>query len=284
MILANVELPVAIVYIVMAIGFIVMVWGIKNMNTKSSARIIVAVGAVIFFGAFAASFKVSAEGSEDARFRRNAQAFLKAKAEVVASYIAERFPGGSVAFIMEESSSNDTESDDYFVLQELQSRLSEKGVSSGDILIVGKSKQVVDKKTGESNEVIDEPTDPTLMQKQLKTVFEKVDVVINFAGLPNSTADIGKVSFITSKPNRSGKNNMIIMNDNGLPYVEQEMLKNGRVCAVINYVTAANVEFRMEKDSVPKDPVAAFGMRYFFINPDTLSNFIAENPDYFVTK
>ena len=76
MILANIELPVLIVYIVMAVGFIVMVWGIKNMNKKSIARIFVIVGAVVVFGAFAASFKVSGAKSEDARLVRNAQTFL----------------------------------------------------------------------------------------------------------------------------------------------------------------------------------------------------------------
>jgi len=285
MILANVELPVLIVYIVMAIGFIVMVWGIKNMNTKSSARLIVAAGAVIFFGAFIASFKVSAEGSEDARFRKNSKTFLKAKAEIAASYIAERFPEeGSVAFIIEEATNNDSESDDYFLLQELQQRLSEKGVSCGDVIVVGETKQVVDKKTGESSEVTEDPTDAAIMKKQLDKVYDKVDIVINFAGLPNSTADQKKITFLTRKNASNGKNNMLVMNDNGLPYVEQDMLKNGRVCAIINFVTSANLDFRMEKDSAPKDPAAAFEMRYFFINPDTLSDFVSDNPDYFISK
>lgn len=285
MILANVELPVLIVYIVMAIGFIVMVWGIKNMNTKSSARLIVAAGAVIFFGAFIASFKVSAEGSEDARFRKNSKAFLKAKAEIAASYIAERFPEeGSAAFIIEAAANNDSESDDYFLLQELQQRLSEKGVSCGDVIVVGETKEVVDKKTGETSEVTEDPTDATILKKQLDQVYDKVDIVVNFAGLPNSTADLKKITFLTRKNAANGKNNMIVMNDNGLPYVEQDMLKNGRVCAIINYVTGANIDFRMEKDSVPKDPAAAFEMRYFFINPDTLSDFISDNPDYFISK
>ena len=285
MILANVELPVLIVYIVMAIGFIVMVWGIKNMNTKSSARLIVAAGAIIFFGAFIASFKVTAEGSEDARFRKNAQAFLNAKAEIVASYIAERFPEeGSAAFIIEEATNNDSESDDYYLLQEIRNRLNEKGVSCGDVLIVGETKQVIDKKTGETSEVTEDPTDATIMKKLLDQVYDKVDIVVNFAGLPNSASDQKKITFLTRKNNLNGKNNMIILNDNGLPYVEQDMLKSGRVCAIINYVTSANVDFRMEKDSVPKDPSTAFGMRYFFINPDTISDFISDNPDYFISK
>lgn len=285
MIFANVEIPVLIVYIVMAIGFIVMVWGIKNMNTKSSGRIFVAVGAIIFFGAFIASFKITGASSEEARFRRNAQAFLKAKAEITASYIAERFPEEcSVAFIIDETSNNDPGSDDYFLLQEIQKLLSERGASCDEILIVGESKEVTDKKTGETTTEIEDSTDANILKKRLNQVYDKVDIVVNFAGLPNSTSDLKSISFLTRKNASNGKNNMIVLSDNGLPYVEQEMLKSGRVCAIIKYVTGDSLNFRMEKDSAPKDPAAAFGLKYYFINPDTLSDFISENPDYFIAK
>ena len=134
MILANIELPVLIVYIVMAVGFIVMVWGIKNINTKSIGRLIMILGALLVFGAFAASFFVSGTKSEDKRLDRNARTFLIAKAEKAATYIADRFPEeGSAAFLIDETSYNDSASDIHFVLDELQKRLSEKGVSCGDL-------------------------------------------------------------------------------------------------------------------------------------------------------
>ncbi len=285
MILANIELPVLIVYIVMAVGFIVMVWGIKNLNTKSIARLVMILGAVVVFGAFAASFFVSGEKSEDKRLDRNAHTFLMAKAEKAAAYIADRFPeDGSAAFLIDEESYNNSGSDVHFVLDEIQKRLSEKGVSCGDVLIVGEAKEVVDKKTGETNTVIEDPTEATVMKKKLDQVYDKVDIVVNFVGLPSSVADLKKITFLTRKNTATKKNNMILMCDNGLPYVEQDMLKTSRVCAIVDCVSSAGEEFDMQKDSAPKDLSDAFDLMYFFVNADTLGDYISENPNYFITK
>ena len=285
MILANIELPVLIVYIVMAVGFIVMVWGIKNLNTKSIARLVMILGAVVVFGAFAASFFVSGTKSEDKRLDRNARTFLMAKAEKAATYIADRFPeDGSAAFLIDEESYNNSDSDVHFVLDEIQKRLSEKGVSCGDVLIVGEAKEVVDKKTGETNTVIEDPTEATIMKKKLDQVYDKVDIVVNFVGLPSSVADLKKITFLTRKNTATKKNNMILMCDNGLPYVEQDMLKASRVCAIVDCVSSAGENFDMQKDSAPKDLSDAFDLMYFFVNADTLGDYISENPNYFITK
>ena len=285
MILANIELPVLIVYIVMAVGFIVMVWGIKNMNKKSIARILVIVGAVVVFGAFAASFKVSGAKSEDARLVRNAQTFLSAKAEKVATYVTDRFPdGATVAFLIDEESNNNSDSDNAFVLKELQKRLEEKGATCEEVLIVGETKEVTDKKTGETSTVTEDPTDAAAMKKALDQVYDKVDMVVNFVGLPSSLADIRKINFLTRKNTATGKNNMIVLNDMGLPYVEQDMLKKGRVCAIIDDVSERGANFDMQKDNAPKDLYEAFDYVYFFLNPDTLSEYIEANPNYFITK
>ena len=285
MILANIELPVLIVYIVMAVGFIVMVWGIKNQNTKSIARIVMILGALVVFGAFAASFFVSGAKSEDKRLDKNARTFLIAKAERAATYIAERFPDeGSAAFLIDEASYNDSASDIHFVLDEVQKRLSEKGVSCGEVYIVGESKQVIDKKTGEENTVIEDPTDAAIMKKKLDQAYDKVDIVVNFVGLPSSVADLKKITFLTRKNTATGKNNMLLMCDDGLPYVEQDMLKAGRVCAIIDYVSSAAQDFDMQKDSAPKDLSDAFNLMFFFVNPENLEEFISDNPNYFITK
>lgn len=285
MLLANVELPVLIVYILMAIGFIVMIWGIKNLNTKSIARIIMIVGFVMVFGSFIASFMVSGEKSEDARLEKNAKKFLIAKAEKAASYIADRFPDeGSAAFLIDEESYNDSTSDNYFLLTEIKNRLSEKGISCEDDLIVGQSKQVVDKKTGEESTVIEDPTDATIMKKSLDQVNDKVHIVVNFVGLPGSLADLRKITFLTRKNNATGKNNMLLLNSSGLPYVEQDMLKSGRVCAIIDYIRPDNASFNMQKDNAPKDLSEAFDLMYFLIDPDTISDFISDNPNFFITQ
>ena len=282
MILANVELPVLSVYIVMAVGFIVMVWGIKNQNTKPNARIIMILGAVMVVGGVVGRFLVSPEKSEDARVEKNSRIFQMAKAEKAASYIADRFQenGGTVAFLIDEASNNDSESESHFVMEELQKRLEEKGVSWSEVLTVGE--MGVDKKTGE--ERLEDPTDATIMKKKLDQVYDKVDIVVNFVGLPNSVSELKKITFLTKKNTSTGKNNMLLMCDVGLPYVEQDMLKKSRVCAIIDYVGEGGVPFDMQKNSAPKDLSEAFDLLYFFINADTLSDYIDANPNYFITK
>jgi len=280
MIFADIELPVLSVYVAMAVGFIIMVWGIKNMNTKSNGRIIMGIGAVIVFGSVAASFFVSGEQSEDARLEKNARTFRSAKAEKAASYIAERFSGGSAAFLIDDESNSNYESDSYLLLQEIQNRLSEKGISCGDVLVVGEL--TTDKKTGEERR--EEPTDAAIMKKKLDQVYDKVDIVVNFAGLPNSISELKKISFLTKKNTGTGKNNMLLMVDNGLPYVDQDMLKSGRVCAIIDYIRDAGASFDMQKNSAPKDLSEAFDLFYYLIDPDTLGDYISENENYFVSK
>lgn len=281
MIFANVELPILAVYLVMAVGFIVMVWGVKNLQKKSNARIIMILGVLMVLGGVGGRFCVSAEKSEDARLEKNARLFLAAKAEKAASYIADRFPeDGTAAFMIDETSYNDSSSDSRYVLDELQKRLGEKGVACDETLIVGE--MGIDKKTGE--ERAEEPTDAAIMKKKLDPLFDKVDIVVNFVGLPDSTADLKKITFLTKKNTATGKNNMLLMCDTGLPYVEQDMLKKSRVCAIIDYISYAGNEFDMQKNTAPKDLSDAFDLFYYFINADTLESYISDNPNYFISK
>jgi len=285
MILASVELPVLIVYVVMAIGFITMIWGVKNLNTKASGRIVMIVGAVLVLGAVGFSFTVSGAKSEDARMLNNAKAFQMAKAEKAASYIAERFPGGTAAFLISESASQAPLDDvaDSFVLDDLQKRLAEKGVEVGDVLIVGRSKQVVDKSGNEST-VVEDPTNAKIMKSTLETVYDKADIVVNFVGLPSSLSDLRTITFLTRKNTATGKNNMLLLSDIGLPYADQDMIRNGRLCAIMNILGEPTVEFDMHKDTAPKDLERAFGYQYFFLNQDSLSEFVDQNPRFFVSS
>ena len=122
------------------------------------------------------------------------------------------------------------------------------------------------------------------MKKKLDQVYDKVDIVVNFVGLPNSVSELKKITFLTKKNTSTGKNNMLLMNDVGLPYVEQDMLKKSRVCAIIDYIRDDGTTFDMQKNSAPKDLSEAFDLHYFFINADTLSDYIEANPNYFITK
>ena len=236
-------------------------------------------------GSVAASFFVSGTKSEDARLQRNVKQFQTAKAEKVASYIADRFPGGTAAFLIDESSMQVPVSQymNSFVLEEIQKRLAEKGVSVGETLIVGQSKQVVDKNGVEST-VIEEPTNAKIMKTSLDTVYDKVDMVVNFVGLPDSVSDLRTLTFLTRKNTATGKNNMMLLSDLGLPYVDQDMIKSGRVCAILDHLSEEGAEFDMQKDNAPKDLDEAFSYQYFFLDQNSLATFNEENEKYFVTK
>ena len=285
MLFAFFEITSLIAYALMIVGFVVMILGIKDLNKKSNARVIMIVGAALVFGGVGFSVFAMKSNKGVKRVERNAHAFLDAKAEKAASYTAERFPeGGTVAFLIDDESNNNSESDNRYVLESIRKRLSERGFTCDEVLVVGESKDVVDKKTGETNTVIEDPTDATIMKKKLDSLYDKVDMVFNFVGLPQSVADVKKITFLTRKNTATGKNNMMLLCDTGLPYVEQDMLKKSRVCAIIDYISYSGNEFDMQKNSVPKDLSDAFDLMYFFVNADTLENYTDENPGYFVTK
>ena len=280
MILASIEIPILIVYVLMVVGFIVMVWGIKNLNRDSKARIFMIAGIVLVFGSIIGRVLISPKKSEDKRLERNSRLILSAKAERAAQYISERFQenGATVAFLIDEESNDNSASDNHFVLEELQRRLEEKGATWTDIMTVGE--MGTDKKTGEERR--EDPTDAAIMKKKLDQIYDKVDIVVNLVGLPSSTADLKKITFLTRKNTATGKNNMLLLCDVGLPYVEQDMLKKSRVCAIIDYISGDVLD--LQKDTVPKNLDETFEMFFYFINEYTLSNFLDENPSYFITK
>lgn len=213
----------------------------------------------------------------------NVKAFRSAKVEKAVSYISERFPNGTVAFMIEEAFYNDPDSENYLLLQEMQKRLNEKGISCDDVLIVGK--KGIDSKTGEDK--IEDPLDASIMKKQLQMLVDKVDIVVNFAGLPKSVADLRKITFLVRKNTGTGKNNMLLMCDSGLAYVDPNMIRNGRVCAIIDYISPKGLaaQFDIAKDTAPNDPADAFDYLYYFIKADTLDSFIADgNKDFFLQK
>lgn len=283
MLLASFEIMDYITFAAMIVGFITMVWGIQNVNKNANGRLAMIAGAVLVFGGVIAFFYTFFfTDAKTKRVNQNAHIFLEAKAEKAATYIADRFPdGGAVGFIIDESTYNDSESDNNVVMKEIQRLLSERGFTCDEVIIVGESKEVVDKKTGESSVVNEDPTDGPIMEKKLKPFVDKFDMVINFVGLPESLSEV-KLNYLTRKNNATGKNNMMLMCDTGLAFVPQEMLKKSRVCAIIDYVSYAGNEFDIQEKKVKKDE--AFDMMYYFVNADTLESYISDNPDYFIAK
>ena len=279
MILANIELPLLIVYILMGIGFIIMIWGLKNQNTKPSARLFIFLGVALVIGGVVGRMCISPSKTDNARFSRNTRIFQDAKVEKAAEYITERFKenGATVAFLIDDESNSDPESENFVMLESLQKRLNEKGAVWTEVLVVGEKS--VDKKGVEKR---DDPMDAAIMNKKLNQVYDKVDIVVNFAGLPRSISELKKITFLTKKNTATGKNNMLLMT--GLPFVEQDMLKSGRVCAIIDSSSEEGSSFNIRKDSVSRNLSEVFDTFFTLITPQTLSDFISDNPNYFVSK
>ena len=281
MILANIELPLLIVYILMGIGFIIMIWGLKNQNTKPSARLFIFLGVALVIGGVVGRMCISPSKTDNARFSRNTRIFQDAKVEKAAEYITERFKenGATVAFLIDDESNSDPESENFVMLESLQKRLNEKGAVWTEVLVVGEKS--VDKKGVEKR---DDPMDAAIMNKKLNQVYDKVDIVVNFAGLPRSISELKKITFLTKKNTATGKNNMLLMSCTGLPFVEQDMFKSGRVCAIIDSSSEEGSSFNIRKDSVSRNLSEVFDTFFTLITPQTLSDFISDNPNYFVSK
>lgn len=206
------------------------------------------------------------------KMEANVKVFRAAKAEKAASCIAERFPEGKVAFLIEEVFYNDPESEYRIVLDEIRKRLSEKGISCDDVLTI---------RTGGDETAAKKAADPEeAFAKDLNTaladVQNSVDIVVNFAGLPKSDKGFQAVRFLRGS-SASGRNNMLLMTDTGLDFIPREMIRSRRVCAILDYVTphGPGCEFDITKDTAPKDLAEAFDYLYFFLDDDSFEGFDA---------
>lgn len=273
-------------YVIMFGGLVAVIWGIRNLNKTANGRLVMIIGAVILFGGVAFHI-VYTWPTKDKTLDRNEKkevAFRMAKAEKAARYIADRFPGGRVAFLIDETSAANPESEPRFVLDELKRLLGEKGLTCEEEI-----KIKVAEEDGDSARKSRSSADPEeAFGKTLNSTLDKIkdkdklDIVVNFIGMPKSIKGFEAVKFLQGTSS-AGKKNMLLMNDVGLDYVKQSMIESGRFSAIIEYTTNEGQNFDFANDKVPKDPEKAFGLKYFFINSETLSDFNSmENDTYFV--
>ena len=277
-----------ITYVIMFAGLLAVIWGIRNLNKTANGRVVMIIGAVVLFGGVIFNI-IYTWPTKDKTLDRNEKkeaAFRMAKAEIAARYIAERFPDGRVAFLIDETSAANPESESSIVLAELKRLLGEKGLTCEEEI-----KIKVAEEDGDSAKKPKSSADPEeAFGKTLNSVLDKIkdkdklDIVVNFIGMPKSQKGFDSVKFIQAASS-TGKKNMLLMNDVGLDFVKQSMIENGRVSAIIEYTTEEGKNFNFEKDNVPKDPEKAFNLKYFFIKSDTLPDFNSmENDTYFINK
>lgn len=218
------------------------------------------------------------------KLEENVKVFRSAKADKAASYIAERFPEGKVAFLIEDVFYNDPDSEYRILLDAIRRRLAENGIDCDTVLTIKTSENEI----GAGNKSRDPESVfvANLNKALLDVVRDNVDIVVNFVGLPKSVRGVQDVRSLRGASS-AGKNNMLLMSDAGLAYVRPSMIESGRVSAIVDYVNSNGPasQFDITKDTAPKDPDEAFDYLYFFLKADTLDAFIADgNEDYFVQK
>ena len=286
MLLAKIEILDIVTYVVIFAGFIAMIWGVKNLNKTSSGRIVMIAGAVVLLAGtiFASIRSISDNTVENVNKVKNV--FLTAKAAKAAEFIKQRFPENpTVAFLISEESYNKADSDDRIVLDELQKRLGEAGIACDKVITIKTAEEEGD---GAKKAKDKDPAEAYAkeLNKALGEVKDKVNILVNFIGLPESSSAIASVNFLKETRASAGKNDMLLLTDVGLPYVKQSMVENNHVCAIIEYTSSEEASnFNVMNDSAPKDLDKAFDINYFFVNADTLADFNSkENDQYFVTK
>ena len=230
-----------------------------------------------------AAKEAKAEKEMVLRIAQNTKTFRLAKVKKAVQYIAEKFPEGEVAFLIYENSFNDIDSEDRFVLDETQKRLTEKGILCGKVITIEHQKD--EDEAGGKSWRDPEETFARELNMALADVQDRVNIVVNFVGLPNSVKGFNSIRFISRKPSSAGKNNMLLMNDAGLAFVTASSIEAGRVSAIIDYTSLEGANFSILNDLAPKDLDKAFSLAYFIVRSETLDRFNKmENNTYFINR
>lgn len=276
------EIANMIVYAVMAVSVIGVLWAWKGSTTNPNLKPLIFVFVAVILGCLVMNmFVFKASKSEDKRFDRNLVRIQTAKAARAAEYIDEKWHDGKIIFLASEDIMNESE-DDYtrlFVMREIMRRLDAVGISYEENPVI--SKPEAPKKV-DGVMVQGAPNDLTSLTKALRPyVGDKVDVCVNFVGLPEVDGDADKLTYITKK-SAAKKGNMLVMVETGLPYLDRKYIESGRVAYV--FEDSHGNDFDLLKQEAPKDLSATFDQFYSLVDSSTLNGFISDNPDYFPKK
>ncbi len=275
------EMNQIIVYAVMAVGLLGVIYFATASKKNPSLKAGLYVSFIIVLGGIIANIFISPEASEDKRFNRNAKIIQDAQALKIAEYIKENWESPKVIFLANEKTFEQQSEEAYldkYLMKQIQNNLSSAGIDfEDDPIYVGKT-ETVKSKDGGDDFSFENPTDATVMAKQLKNQIDKADVAINFVGLSDTPGDIEKINYLTKKT-KTKKNCMIVTNEQGMRQIDVEMIKSGRVAFFIPDNHDQNFDY--QKENAPKNPGECFDRFFSIVDKNTFESFSSANPKIF---
>lgn len=275
MILFAMEMGAMIAYAIMGIGVVGMIWAAAASKKNESMKLFIYIFLAVVIGALLVkTFFINENDSQDARLYDNARIMQMARVNKVADYIVQKWPNGKVSFLVNEIQMQEQSEGDYldkFAVTELKRILTEKGMEcTDDLIMVGKLVK---------DDVYENPTDTAVLTKALKSQIDKVNVVVNFVGLPEAKGEADKLPYLIKK-NTNNMNNMIVMSDVGLPYVNQKLFETARVVYVVSD-TSEDLAFDFRMQKLPSDSQEVFDMFYAFLDTTGYATYRSKNSGLF---
>ena len=258
-------------YVIMGIGLVGMMWCAKNQRRVANAQlysviclVVVAVSAIMALSSYFGDGELEQSIS-------NAKQFELAKVDQIADFVNKNYAGKKVAVIVR---SDMLKPSDYQinVVEAFTERVKDK-VQLQDPMII--------QMTDYSQQSADSQNPPPVMSpeeelnaKKYNQQFDackkaKVDLIVNFAGLPPMTEEVNKLQIW-----RWGKKDpqIVLAEINEMSFNPNTL----RTCIAAAVVSKPDVVFDYLEDKAPEDLAAAFKLRFVLLTeknaPQVLDN------------
>lgn len=247
-------------YVIMGLGLVAMMWCAKNQRRVANAQlysviclVVVAVSAVMALSSYFGDGELEQSIS-------NAKQFELAKVDQIAQYVNANYAGKKVAVIIR---SDMMKPSDYQinVLEAFTERVKDK-VQLQDPMII----QMTDYSQVSSDSQNPPPVlspEEELNAKKYNQQFDacknaKVDLVVNFAGLPPMNEEVFKLKIW-----RWGKNDpkVVLAEINEMNFDARTL----KTCVAAAVVSKPDVKFDYLEDKAPEDLNAAFKLRFVLL-------------------
>lgn len=182
------------------------------------------------------------------------------KVLATADFLAAKFPGKNVVLLAEQNSLVGERNQLRIQIDELERILKERGLR-----VLGRAM------LGEQQE----SSDVYAVNEVLAPYAQEADVVVNFAAMPQPTAQSGKGA-LAIFADAAHPASMFLYFPGGLNKRTLPFLKQGRIAGAILYRIGAEV-----LDDKSANPVDAFHARCRILTKDNLADYLRENPKAF---
>lgn len=248
-------------YVIMGLGLIAMMWCAKNQRRVANAQlysviclVIVAVSAVMALSSYFGDGELEQSIS-------NAKQFELAKVDQIAQFVAKNYAGKKVAVIIRSDSMKPS---DYQIniLEAFTERVKDKVQLLDPMIIQMTDYSQVSSGEGQNPPPVMSPEEE-LNAKKFNQQFDacrsqKVDIIVNFAGLPPMTDQVSKLNIW-----RWGQKDpkIILAEINEMNFNPRTLL----TCVAAAVVSKPDVKFDYLEDKAPEDLNEAFKLRFILL-------------------